>query len=114
MCGIISYCGQKPAVPIVLEALKRLEYRGYDSAGVATLCNGRLLIKKDAGKVDEVIKKHNLASLPGNIAIGHTRWATHGAVTQLNAYPHSDCVGRELLSRILKQAGIDKDSWEKL
>jgi len=94
MCGIIGYCGRKPAVPIVLEALKRLEYRGYDSAGVASLSNGRLLIKKDAGKVDEVIQKHNLASLPGNIAIGHTRWATHGAVTQFNAHPHSDCGGR--------------------
>ena len=94
MCGIIGYCGQKPAVPIVLEALKRLEYRGYDSAGVASLYDGRLLIKKDVGKVDEVIKKQNLASLPGNIAIGHTRWATHGAVTQLNAHPHSDCGGK--------------------
>jgi glucosamine--fructose-6-phosphate aminotransferase (isomerizing) len=94
MCGIIGYCGKKPAVPVVLEALKRLEYRGYDSAGVASLCDGRLLIKKDAGKVDEVIQKHNLASLPGNIAIGHTRWATHGGVTQFNAHPHSDCGGR--------------------
>ena len=74
MCGIIGYCGQKPAVPIIIEALKRLEYRGYDSAGVASLSDGRLLIKKDAGKVDEVIQKHNLASLPGNVAIGHTRW----------------------------------------
>jgi glucosamine--fructose-6-phosphate aminotransferase (isomerizing) len=94
MCGIIGYCGQKPAVPIILEALKRLEYRGYDSMGVASLCDGRLLIKKDAGKVDEVIQKHNLASLPGIIAIGHTRWATHGGVTQFNAHPHSDCSGR--------------------
>jgi glucosamine--fructose-6-phosphate aminotransferase (isomerizing) len=94
MCGIIGYCGKQAAVPVVLEALKRLEYRGYDSAGVASLCDGRLLIKKDAGKVDEVIQKHNLASLPGNIAIGHTRWATHGGVTQFNAHPHSDCGGR--------------------
>jgi glucosamine--fructose-6-phosphate aminotransferase (isomerizing) len=94
MCGIIGYCGQKPAVPIVLEALKRLEYRGYDSAGVASLCDGRLLIRKDAGKVNEVIQKHNLASLPGKVAIGHTRWATHGTVTQSNAHPHSDCGGR--------------------
>jgi len=94
MCGIIGYCGQKPAVPIVLEALKRLEYRGYDSAGVASLCDDRLLIRKDVGKVDEVIQKHNLADLPGVIAIGHTRWATHGAVTQTNAHPHSDCGGR--------------------
>jgi glutamine---fructose-6-phosphate transaminase (isomerizing) len=94
MCGIIGYCGQKLAVPIVIEALRRLEYRGYDSAGIASLSNGQLLIKKDAGKVDEVIQKHNLASLPGTIAIGHTRWATHGGVTQLNAHPHSDCGGR--------------------
>ncbi len=94
MCGIIGYCGNKPAVPVVLEALKRLEYRGYDSAGVASLSDGRLSIKKDAGKVDEVIRKHNLASLPGNVAIGHTRWATHGGVTQSNAHPHSDCGGR--------------------
>jgi glucosamine--fructose-6-phosphate aminotransferase (isomerizing) len=94
MCGIIGYCGQKPAVPIVLEALKRLEYRGYDSAGIASLCDGQLVIRKDAGQVDEVIQRHNLASLPGLVAIGHTRWATHGAVTQFNAHPHSDCGGR--------------------
>jgi len=94
MCGIIGYCGKKPAVPVVLGALKCLEYRGYDSAGIACVCDGRLLIKKDAGKVDEVIEKHNLASLPGNLAVGHTRWATHGGVTQFNAHPHSDCQGK--------------------
>jgi glucosamine--fructose-6-phosphate aminotransferase (isomerizing) len=94
MCGIIGYCGKKPAVPIALEALKHLEYRGYDSAGIASLCDGKLLIRKDAGKIDEVIQKQNLAGLPGIIAIGHTRWATHGGVTQLNAHPHSDCGGR--------------------
>jgi glucosamine--fructose-6-phosphate aminotransferase (isomerizing) len=94
MCGIIGYCGQKPAVPIILEALKRLEYRGYDSAGVASLYDDQLVIKKDAGQVDEVIRKHNLASLPGLVAIGHTRWATHGGVTQSNAHPLSDCDGR--------------------
>jgi glucosamine--fructose-6-phosphate aminotransferase (isomerizing) len=94
MCGIIGYCGKKPAVPIVLEALKRLEYRGYDSAGVASLSDGTLLVRKDAGKVEEVIQKHSLASMPGNMAIGHTRWATHGGVTQFNAHPHSDCGGK--------------------
>jgi glucosamine--fructose-6-phosphate aminotransferase (isomerizing) len=94
MCGIIGYCGQKPAVPIIIEALRRLEYRGYDSAGIASLSDGRLVIKKDAGKVDEVIQRHNLSSLPGNIAIGHTRWATHGGVTQVNAHPHTDCGSR--------------------
>jgi len=91
MCGIIGYCGQKPAVPIVLDALKRLEYRGYDSAGIATLYDGQILIRKDAGKLEEVIQRQDLTSLPGTIAIGHTRWATHGGVTQFNAHPHSDC-----------------------
>jgi glucosamine--fructose-6-phosphate aminotransferase (isomerizing) len=94
MCGIIGYCGKKPAVPIALEALKCLEYRGYDSAGIASLYDGKLLIRKDAGKIDEVIQKQNLAGLPGIVAIGHTRWATHGGVTQFNAHPHSDCNGR--------------------
>ncbi len=81
-------------MPVVLEALKCLEYRGYDSAGVASLCDGQLLIRKDAGKVEEVIQKHKLADLPGHVAIGHTRWATHGGVTQFNAHPHADCSGR--------------------
>jgi len=91
MCGIIGYCGKKSAAPIVLEALKRLEYRGYDSAGIASLYDGQLLIKKDVGKIDEVNQKHNLGGLPGNTAIGHTRWATHGGVTRDNAHPHCDC-----------------------
>jgi len=94
MCGIIGYCGTKAAVPVVIDGLKHLEYRGYDSAGVACLQDGQLLIKKDVGKVEEVIQKHNLASLPGTIAIGHTRWATHGGVTRFNAHPHCDCTGR--------------------
>ena len=93
MCGIIGYCGREAAVPVVFEGLKCLEYRGYDSAGIATLDKGSLLIRKDVGKVDEVNQKQNLESLPGNIAIGHTRWATHGGVTRNNAHPHSDCHG---------------------
>ena len=94
MCGIIGYCGNKPAIPIVIDGLKHLEYRGYDSAGVACLQDGELLIRKDVGKVQEVIQKHSLISLGGSIAIGHTRWATHGAVTKFNAHPHCDCTGR--------------------
>jgi glucosamine--fructose-6-phosphate aminotransferase (isomerizing) len=93
MCGIIGYCGKQPAAPIVFEGLQRVEYRGYDSAGVATLHDGQLLVSKDIGKLEEIEKKHNLSSVPGNIAIGHTRWATHGAVTQKNAHPQCDSSG---------------------
>jgi len=91
MCGIVGYCGKEAAAPIVFEALKRVEYRGYDSAGLAVLANGKLVVKKDVGKLDEVNNKHGLEATPGNIAIGHTRWATHGGVTLANAHPHCDC-----------------------
>lgn len=94
MCGIIGYCGKRNAAPIVLEAMKCLEYRGYDSAGMASLYNGQLLIRKDVGKIDEVNWKHNLEALPGNVAIGHNRWATHGNVSKANAHPQSDCCGK--------------------
>jgi glutamine---fructose-6-phosphate transaminase (isomerizing) len=93
MCGIIGYCGKQAAAPIVFEGLRRVEYRGYDSAGMATLSDGRLFVTKDIGKLEEIEKRHNLSSLPGNTAIGHTRWATHGGVTQVNAHPHCDCTG---------------------
>jgi glucosamine--fructose-6-phosphate aminotransferase (isomerizing) len=90
MCGIIGFIGSEPAAPIVLEGLLKLEYRGYDSAGVASIGNGKLNLKKDAGKIGEIDRKHKLAKLPGNIAIAHTRWATHGGVSQKNAHPHVD------------------------
>jgi glucosamine--fructose-6-phosphate aminotransferase (isomerizing) len=93
MCGIIGYCGKQAAAPIVLEGLRRVEYRGYDSAGMAVISNGQLLINKDVGKLEEIEAKHKLSGLPGNIAIGHTRWATHGRVTQANAHPQSDSAG---------------------
>jgi glucosamine--fructose-6-phosphate aminotransferase (isomerizing) len=93
MCGIVGYCGKEAAAPIVFEALKRVEYRGYDSAGLAALSNGKLVVKKDIGRLDEVNNKHGLETTPGNIAIGHTRWATHGGVTPANAHPHCDCSG---------------------
>jgi len=92
MCGIFG-CILKEgnAAPIIHAALKRLEYRGYDSVGEATIHNNMLYIKKDQGKIDEVHTLHNLDDLPGNIGIGHTRWATHGAPLQVNAHPHVDC-----------------------
>jgi glucosamine--fructose-6-phosphate aminotransferase (isomerizing) len=95
MCGIFG-CILKNgnAAPIIHAALKRLEYRGYDSVGEATLYNGKLYIKKDQGKIDEVHKIHNLDDLPGNLGIGHTRWATHGAPLEVNAHPHVDCSGQ--------------------
>jgi len=93
MCGIIGYCGKQSAAPIVFEGLRRVEYRGYDSAGLATLSDGRLFITKDIGKLEDIENRHNLSSLPGNTAIGHTRWATHGRVTQANAHPQSDSAG---------------------
>jgi len=94
MCGIFG-CILKDgkAAPIIHAALKRLEYRGYDSVGEATIDNGKLFIKKDQGKIDEVHRTHNLDDLPGRIGIGHTRWATHGAPLQVNAHPHVDCTG---------------------
>lgn len=88
MCGIIGYLGKHKAAPLLFEGLKKLEYRGYDSCGIATIDNSSIHLKKDAGKVEEVHKKHKLDYLPGNIGIAHTRWATHGKVTRENAHPH--------------------------
>jgi len=92
MCGIFG-CILKDgnAAPIIHAALERLEYRGYDSVGEATLYNGKLYIKKDQGKIDEVHRMRNLDDLPGSLGIGHTRWATHGAPLEVNAHPHVDC-----------------------
>jgi glucosamine--fructose-6-phosphate aminotransferase (isomerizing) len=95
MCGIFG-CVLKEgnAAPLIHAALKRLEYRGYDSVGVVTLHDGKLYMKKDQGKIEDVHKLHNLDDLPGSLGIGHTRWATHGAPLQVNAHPHVDCSGR--------------------
>ena len=94
MCGIFG-CVLKEgtAAPLIHSSLKRLEYRGYDSVGIATISDGKVFIKKDSGKIDEVDKILNLDDLPGNIGIGHTRWATHGAPLKVNSHPHTDCSG---------------------
>ena len=95
MCGIFGCVSKEGNVaPLIHAALKRLEYRGYDSVGVVTLYDGKLYLKKDQGKIDDVHKIQNLDDLPGSVGIGHTRWATHGAPLQVNAHPHVDCSGR--------------------
>ena len=94
MCGIFG-CVLKEgnASPLIHSSLKHLEYRGYDSVGIATISDGKIFIKKDAGKIDEVDKIVNLDDMPGSIGIGHTRWATHGAPLKVNSHPHTDCTG---------------------
>lgn len=94
MCSIIGYSGENTAAPILVKGLKRMEYRGYDSVGVATESGGRIEVKKGAGKVREVNARLQLAVLPGRTGIGHTRWATHGKVTDINAHPHPSDSGR--------------------
>jgi glucosamine--fructose-6-phosphate aminotransferase (isomerizing) len=93
MCGIVGYVGPDQALPVVLEGLRRLEYRGYDSAGVA-LIDGGLSVVKRAGKLSELdAALETVGALPGSVGMGHTRWATHGAPTDQNAHPHTDCRG---------------------
>ena len=89
MCGIVGILGSGPVAPQLVDALKRLEYRGYDSAGVATLENGALTRRRAEGKLGNLEKKLNASPLSGTIGIGHTRWATHGAPVEVNAHPHS-------------------------
>jgi glucosamine--fructose-6-phosphate aminotransferase (isomerizing) len=94
MCGIVGYVGQDEALPIVMEGLRRLEYRGYDSAGIAVV-DGGLTVRRRAGKLAELeALLVDRPAPPATIAIGHTRWATHGAPTEGNAHPHLDCEGR--------------------
>jgi glucosamine--fructose-6-phosphate aminotransferase (isomerizing) len=88
MCGIVGYIGKQKASAIILEGLKRLEYRGYDSAGVATQNGSHFELAKKAGRVEGLIKSTQAQKMPGTTGIGHTRWATHGGVTDSNAHPH--------------------------
>ena len=93
MCGIVGYVGQQPAVPILMEGLRRLEYRGYDSAGIAVLEAGGLLSEKTAGRIDVLQSLIQDKPFKSTIGIAHTRWATHGEPTDQNAHPHVDCSG---------------------
>jgi glucosamine--fructose-6-phosphate aminotransferase (isomerizing) len=94
MCGIIGYLGQKEVVPILIDGLRRLEYRGYDSAGVAVVRNGQIERRRSAGKLVNLEQAIDIQPLEGIYGVGHTRWATHGRPTEENAHPHQDCTGR--------------------
>ncbi|MGC8838975.1 MAG: glutamine--fructose-6-phosphate transaminase (isomerizing), partial [Anaerolineae bacterium] len=94
MCGIVGYVGKKDAAPIVLEGLRRLEYRGYDSAGLAVVQDGALARRRCAGKLQGLVEAVQADPVRGQIGIGHTRWATHGEPCERNAHPHTDCRGR--------------------
>ena len=94
MCGIVGYIGDKRAAPLLIDGLKRLEYRGYDSAGITVQVNGHLETRKSVGKIAELEKLIGNGNEPvGTIGIAHTRWATHGAPNTVNAHPHNDCSG---------------------
>jgi glucosamine--fructose-6-phosphate aminotransferase (isomerizing) len=95
MCGIVGYVGRKEVVPIIIEGLRRLEYRGYDSAGIAVAGNGdKLQVRRAEGKLRNLEEVIRLKPLEGTYGIGHTRWATHGRPTEENAHPHRDCTGK--------------------
>jgi len=94
MCGIIGYIGDKKVVPVLVEGLRRLEYRGYDSAGVAVVANGQVEIRRSEGKLARLEDALAADPLDGDYGVGHTRWATHGRPSEENAHPHRDCTGR--------------------
>jgi glucosamine--fructose-6-phosphate aminotransferase (isomerizing) len=107
MCGIVGYVGNEQAGPIVLEALKRLEYRGYDSAGLAVVEGGALTVERAVGHIAALERRLAGAYPPGRVALAHTRWATHGAPSEANAHPHTDCGGTIALAHngIIENAG---------
>src|SRR5688500_14292022 len=93
MCGIVGYVGEKSAVGIIVDGLKRLEYRGYDSAGIAVLDAGGLHVRRAVGRIKALESTLRDRPINGTLGIGHTRWATHGRPSDENAHPHTDCAG---------------------
>ncbi len=94
MCGIVGYVGTKSAGEVILDGLKRLEYRGYDSAGIAVIAGGRIELRRSVGKLNQLTRVMAENGVHGSIGIGHTRWATHGRPSEENAHPHTDCTGK--------------------
>jgi glucosamine--fructose-6-phosphate aminotransferase (isomerizing) len=94
MCGIVGYVGAKPVVPVIIGGLRKLEYRGYDSAGLAVANNRRITLRRASGKLANLVRLLDQEPLSGDYGIGHTRWATHGRPTEMNAHPHRDCTGK--------------------
>src|ERR1700741_2233799 len=95
MCGIVGYIGPRKAIPLILDGLKRLEYRGYDSAGIAIVDqSGMIDIRRASGKLCNLEESLRQSPIEGSCGIGHTRWATHGRPTEKNAHPHRDCSGQ--------------------
>jgi len=119
MCGIVGYFGNNDAVPLLIKGLKRLEYRGYDSAGLAIMSGDSFMVNKKAGKVVELESLVSESGLTGPVGIGHTRWATHGEPSDLNAHPHTDYTGKfalihngiienyATLKKLLEQKGVE-------
>src|SRR5690349_21436685 len=115
MCGIVGYIGPKLATPLLVEGLKRLEYRGYDSAGVAVMNGHGLETRRAAGKIAKLEAGIAAAPVNGSCGIAHTRWATHGAPTEHNAHPHKSCDGTIAVvhNGIIENAGALKHSLEE-
>ncbi len=97
MCGIVGYIGEKNAHEVILEGLKKLEYRGYDSAGIAIISGNEIILKRSTGKLINLEKLINKEAYDSKIGIGHTRWATHGRPSEENAHPHIDCTNHIVL-----------------
>lgn len=97
MCGLVGYMGERPALPIILEGLRRMEYRGYDSAGVALVVEGKLHAAKKQGRLEVLEEELAKADWPSGIGIGHSRWASHGQPSDANAHPHADCSGHFMI-----------------
>ncbi|HQN01599.1 MAG TPA: glutamine--fructose-6-phosphate aminotransferase, partial [Candidatus Hydrogenedentes bacterium] len=97
MCGIVGYVGRKEATPLLIEGLRRLEYRGYDSAGICVLTNGTLHVRKQVGRVEGLAQSLKTKPVKGSLGISHTRWATHGLPSDINSHPHLDQSGKVAL-----------------